>query len=134
VPGGETIDAAALLADSARRLASFLSGQAAAILQNTILFFAYLVVTIFAMFFLFRDAAAVMHAVRRIVRLEASVRERLIEQIHTLVTAGVTSSLIVAAVQGILGGLTFWARPECAGVLGVIMAVCCLLPFGAWIV
>jgi predicted PurR-regulated permease PerM len=109
VPGGETIDAAALLADSARRLASFLSGQAAAVLQNTILFFAYLVATIFAMFFLFRDAAAVMHAVRRIVRLEASVRERLIEQIHTLVTAGVTSSLIVAAVQGILGGLTFWA-------------------------
>jgi predicted PurR-regulated permease PerM len=135
VPGGETIDAAALLADSARRLASFLSGQAAAVLQNTILFFAYLVVTIFAMFFLFRDAAAVMHAVRRIVPLEASVRERLIEQIQTLVTAGVTSSLIVAAVQGILGGLTFWALGLSAPVFwGVIMAVCCLLPFGAWIV
>jgi predicted PurR-regulated permease PerM len=33
VPGGETIDAAALLADPARRLAAFVSGQAAAVLR-----------------------------------------------------------------------------------------------------
>jgi predicted PurR-regulated permease PerM len=135
VPGGKTIDAEALLADSARRLASFLSEQAPAVLQDAILFLAYLVITIFAMFFLFRDAPALMRVVRRIAPLEASVRERLIEQTHTLVTAGVTSSLIVAAVQGILGGLTFWALGLSAPVFwGVVMAVCCLLPFGAWIV
>jgi predicted PurR-regulated permease PerM len=135
VPGGKTIDAEGLLADSAGKLATILSGQATAVLQDVILFFAYLVITIFAMFFLFRDAAALMRGVRRMVPLDASVRERLIEQTRTLVTAGVTSSLIVAAVQGFLGGLTFWALGLSAPVFwGVIMAVCCLLPFGAWVV
>jgi predicted PurR-regulated permease PerM len=135
VPGGETIDASALLADSAQRLAAFLSEEATAVLQNAILFVAYLLITIFAMFFLFRDAVALMRVVRRFVPLDASVRERLIEQTRTLVTAGVTSSLIVAAVQGVLGGLSFWALGLDAAVFwGVVMAVCCLLPFGAWIV
>ena len=135
VPGGKTIDAEGLLADSAGKLATILSGQATAVLQDVILFFAYLAITIFAMFFLFRDAAALMRGVRRMVPLDASVRERLIEQTRTLVTAGVTSSLIVAAVQGFLGGLTFWILGLSAPVFwGVIMAVCCLLPFGAWVV
>lgn len=135
VPGGVTIDPVALLADPARQLAALLSGQAAAVLQNVVLFFVYLVVTIFAMFFLFRDARAVMHAVRRIVPLEAGLRERLIEQTRTLVTASVTSSLIVAAVQGILGGLTFWVLGLSAPVFwGVVMSLFCLLPFGAWVV
>lgn len=135
VPGGETIDAAAVLGDSARRLATFLSGQAAGILQDLVVFVVDLVIMIFTLFFLFRDAPTVMAAIRHVIPLQTDVRERLIQQTSTLVTAGVTSSLIVAAVQGILGGLTFWGLGLRAPVFwGVVMAFFCLLPFGAWVV
>jgi len=135
LPGGGAIDAAALLSDSARRLAAFLSSQAAAVLQDVVLFVIDLVIMIFALFFLFRDAPTMMAAVRRLMPVRTDVGERLIEQTRTLVTASVTSSLIVATVQGILGGLTFWFLGLSAPVFwGVIMAAFCLLPFGAWVV
>ena len=135
VPGGETIDAGALLGDSARRLAALLSGQAASILQDTLLFIVYLVMTIFAMFFFFRDAPTVMRGIRRLLPFHRDLVEQLIEQTRMMVNASVTSSLIVAAVQGLLGGLAFWLVGLSAPVFwGVVMAVVCLLPLGAWLV
>jgi predicted PurR-regulated permease PerM len=135
VPGGEKVDAAAVLGASARRVGTFLSAQAAAFLRDLVVFIVDLVIMFFALFFLFRDAPAVMKAVRRVIPLEPEIRERLIQQTGTLVTASVTSSLIVAAVQGVLGGVTFWVLGLSAPVFwGVIMAVFCILPFGAWVV
>jgi predicted PurR-regulated permease PerM len=135
VPGGGTVDAAAVLGDAARRVAAFVSGQAPAVLQDLVAFVADLFLMIFALFFLFRDAPSVMAAIRRVIPLQADIRERLIRQTGTLVTASVTSSLIVSAVQGLLGGLTFWILGLTAPVFwGVVMAFMCLLPFGAWVV
>jgi predicted PurR-regulated permease PerM len=135
VPGGETVDVAAALDTSARRVATFLSSQAAAVVQDVLVFVTSLVITIFALFFLFRDASSVMTGIRRILPLQTDVRERLIHQTRALVTASVTSALIVAAAQGILGGLAFWVLGLPAPVFwGVVMALLCLLPLGAWVV
>jgi hypothetical protein len=46
-----------------------------------------------------------MAAIRRIIPLRTELRERLILQTQALVTASVVASLIVAAVQGLLGGV-----------------------------
>jgi predicted PurR-regulated permease PerM len=135
LPTGATIDVAALLTESARRLAEYLSERVATALQNVIVFLADLGIMTFALFFLFRDAPTVMAAIRRIIPLRIEIRERLIEQTQALVTASVVASLIVAAVQGLLGGLAFWILGLSAPVFwGVLMAFFCLLPFGAWVV
>jgi predicted PurR-regulated permease PerM len=135
VPGGETIDPATLLADAARRVAAFLSAQVAGILQDVAMFVINMVITLFALFFLFRDGPAVMNGIRRVIPLESAVRERLIAKTSTMVTASVASSLVVASVQGLLSGLTFWILGLNAPVFwGVVTAVFCLLPFGAWVV
>lgn len=135
IPGGESIDATAILTDSAQRVATLLSSQAAALLQNAVVFLVYLGITIFAMYFFFRDAPVVMRGVRLLLPLEPELRERLIEQTRLMVNASVTAGLIVAAVQGLLGGLTFWALGLSAPVFwGVVMGILCLLPLGAWLV
>jgi predicted PurR-regulated permease PerM len=135
VPSGGTIDVAALVTESARRLAEYLSARVAAALQNIVVFLADLVIMTFALFFLFRDARTLMAAIRRTIPLRSELRERLILQTQALVTASVVASLIVAAVQGLLGGLAFWVLGLTAPVFwGVVMAFFCLLPFGAWVV
>ncbi len=135
IPGAESLDLAALLADPARRLAEFVSSQAAGVVHDVALFVVDLAIMLFALFFLFRDAAGVMDAARRGLPLPAEIRERLLQQTRTLVMASVISGLIVAAVQGLLGGLAFWALGLSAPVFwGVVMAIFCLLPFGAWVV
>jgi len=89
----------------------------------------------FALFFLFRDAPTLMAAIRRTIPLRTELRERLILQTQALVTASVLAGVIVAAVQGLLGGLSFWALGLSEPVFwGVVMAFFCLLPFGSWVV
>ena len=135
MPGGQRIDVADLLTDAARRVTTYLSTRAASILQNALLFFVNLAITIFAMFFLFRDAPGILKGIRHLLPLDADLRERILEQTRQLVTASVTSGLIVAAVQGALGGIAFWLLGFSAPVFwGVVMAMFCLLPLGAWIV
>jgi predicted PurR-regulated permease PerM len=135
VPGGQNVDAAALFESAAARLTTFLSSEAAMMLQNVALFVVYLVMTLFAMFFLFRDGAAFMRTVRRLLPVDPALREKLFEQVRLMVNASVTAALVVAAVQGALGGLAFWVLGLPAPVFwGVVMAMACVVPLGAWTV
>jgi predicted PurR-regulated permease PerM len=135
MPGGEAFDPAMLLANAASRTAAFVSSRAAGIIQDSVAFIATMAIALFALFFLLRDGPGLMAALRRAVPLEADLRERLFRQTATMVTASVRANLIVAAAQGILGGLAFWIVGLSAPVFwGVVTMVCCLLPLGGWVV
>jgi predicted PurR-regulated permease PerM len=94
-----------------------------------------LVVTLFAVFFFFRDGDAIMAAVRRALPFEAEQSEQMITQASDLIQASVAAGLSVAVIQGALGGITFALLGLGAAVFwGVVMAFFALLPIGAWIV
>jgi predicted PurR-regulated permease PerM len=135
VPGSVSINFTSLVDDGARRLTSFLASSAGTLLQNVALFVFDLVITLFATFFFFRDARAIMDVGRRLLPFEDPLRERMIRQAGALVSAGVTASIAVAAVQGALGGGAFALLGIDAPVFwGVVMAFFCILPLGAWVV
>jgi predicted PurR-regulated permease PerM len=93
------------------------------------------VIALFATFFLLRDANAIVRSVRRLLPMDVTVTEELITRTQDLIAVGVVSSLVVAAVQGLLGGIAFAALGLNAPIFwGVVMALCCLLPFGAWVI
>jgi predicted PurR-regulated permease PerM len=76
-----------------------------------------------------------MHAVRRLLPMEAEAREQLISRTRDLIAAGVLSSAVVAVLQGVLGGISLALVGISAPVFwGVVTAFACLLPFGAWVV
>ncbi len=109
--------------------------QSGSILANFAVFFLDLALALFATFFLLRDGDAIMHAVRRLLPMSPADRETFITRTGDLIAAGVTSSVIVASLQGLLGGLAFAVLGLSAPVFwGVVMAFACLLPFGAGIV
>jgi predicted PurR-regulated permease PerM len=129
------VDLAGAAADLARRTAGLLAAQAGALLQNTVLFVFNLSAALFAAFFMFRDRDAIMLGIRKVLPLDEQLRERLIAQTGSLVSASVISAGVVAAVQGLLGGLAFAVLGIDAPVFwGVVMGFFCLLPFGAWII
>lgn len=120
----------------ARDAAGFLAARLSAVLRNVAVFLFDLVVTILAMFYLFRDAGPLVAGLRRALPFDETQRERIIRQAHELIQASVTVSLLVAAVQGALGGLMFALLGIDSPVFwGVVMAFLSLLPLlGAWIV
>lgn len=132
---GPRADVAAAVADLVRRMALFLAAQSGHVLQNTAAFMVDLFIAHFAAFFILRDSPAIMRLVRRLLPLEPQNRERVIEQTRDLVSITIASSGIVAATQGVLGGLAFALLGLGAPIFwGVVMGFFCLMPFGAWVV
>jgi predicted PurR-regulated permease PerM len=130
------IDPVTMAREAAERVAGFLASKVGAVLRNVALFLFDLFVMLFAMFYLFRDASTMVGSVRQVLPFEEGHREELIAQSRDLIFASVTSSLIVAAVQGFLGGVAFAALGLDAPVFwGVVMAFFSLLPLvGAWVI
>lgn len=115
----------AALAEGSR----FVATHALAIGQNTFEFVAALFITLYLAFFLIRDGEAVARVVRRALPLEGAYQQELIDKFTTVIRATVKGHLLVAAVQGALGGLAFWVLGVGAALLwGVLMAFLSLVP------
>ncbi len=135
VPAAQRVDLVALVSDAAKNSAVLLAAQSGSVLRNVAGFVFGLIVALFATFFLLRDSTAIMAIVRRMLPLDEPVRERLISQTRQLVSVSVTSSGIIAIVQGTLGGIIFAAVGIDGAVFwGVVMGFFCLLPLGAWVI
>ena len=135
VPSGDAINPGDVLADWTKRAAGFLSEQAAGALQDTVRLVVNVSITLFALFFFFRDGPTLMAGVRRIIPLDEDVRERLIRQTGSIVRSSVTSGVLVAVAQGILCGVAFWTVGFRAPLFwGLVTMVACVLPFGGWVV
>jgi len=96
-----------MLEQGIEKQAGFLAERLGTILKNIAAFIFDLFVMIFAMFYFFRDAAKILDAVRSILPFDAQHQDAMIIQVRELISASVTTSLLVAAIQGALGGLGF---------------------------
>jgi predicted PurR-regulated permease PerM len=87
--------------------AGFLAERLGTILKNIASFVFNLFVMIFAIFYFFRDGERILRAVRSILPFDAEHRDAMLTQAGELISASVTTSLLVAVMQGALGGLGF---------------------------
>jgi predicted PurR-regulated permease PerM len=107
----------------------YIATQAYSLGQNTFEFLVGLGITLYLAFFLIRDGAALVRVARRALPLDSEHTQELIDKFGTVIRATVKGNLLVAAIQGALGGLAFWTLGVGAAVLwGVLMAFLSLLP------
>jgi predicted PurR-regulated permease PerM len=125
-----------LVRQGATQIAGIVAGRAGVLLKNIVLVVLNLIVMLFAVFFFFRDGDEIMAGLRSILPFRSDFRDLMILQARELIQASVIAGLIVAAVQGALGGLTFAILGLGAPVFwGVMMAFFALLPIaGAWVI
>lgn len=114
----------------------FIATRALSIGQNTFEFVADLFITLYLAFFLIRDGDRLSHAMRRAVPLAPKHKQELLDKFTTVIRATVKGNLLVAAIQGALGGIAFWFLGVSGALLwAVLMAFLSLLPaFGAALV
>jgi predicted PurR-regulated permease PerM len=97
--------------------------------QNTFDFIVNLCIVLYLLFFLLRDGDALSRQIRQALPLHAEQQRDLLDQFTTVIRATIKGSVIVAIVQGALGGLIFWLLNVHAPVLwAVLMAILSLLP------
>jgi len=109
--------------------ATFVAARLGTILKNVAAFLFRLGVTILGMFYLFRDGPSMVERLREILPFEESHRNRMLEQVRALIFASVTSSLVAAALHGVLGGIAFALMGVKAPIFwGVMMAFFSFVP------
>ncbi len=131
---GVTVDLPGLVRQGASRAGEIMATELGAVIRNIVLFLFELFVMLFALFYFLRDGDSMLDRFRLFLPFEQTMTERMLTEARELIFASVTTSLVIAAVQGIicggafaivgLGSPIFW---------GVVMGFLSLLPVvGAW--
>lgn len=86
-------------------------------------------ITLFFLFYFFRDGPRLMRGVYSVLPLSEEERERVMNRIDDTIHAMLFGSLGVALIQGTLGGLMFWwlGLPSPL-VWAAVMSICAVLP------
>jgi len=107
----------------------FVATRAYSIGQNTFAFVVGFFVMLYLLFFLLRDGAALLGRIRDAMPLDENVKLELASKFTTVIRATVKGNVVVAIVQGALGGLIFVLLGINAALLwAVLMAFLSLLP------
>ena len=86
-------------------------------------------VGLFTLFYLFRDGERMLDAAKGLVPLASGPTELLLRRTREVIFAAVFGHVFVAMVQGLLGGLAFWALGvPTPAVWGVLMGALSMIP------
>jgi predicted PurR-regulated permease PerM len=114
------------VATSGARLAAT---QAVSFGQGAFSFAISLGIMLYLTFFLLRDGAALQRTIGERIPVESAMRRDLFEKFATVIRATIKGSIVVAIVQGAIGGLVFWSVGIEAPLLwGVVMGFLSLVP------
>jgi predicted PurR-regulated permease PerM len=107
----------------------FLGAHALNVGQNTFEFIADFFIMLYVLFFLLRDGGELSSRVSRAIPLREELQHNLARKFATVIRATIKGNIVVAVVQGALGGLIFWFLGIHGAVLwAVVMAFVSLLP------
>lgn len=131
---GITVDFPGLVQQGASRAGEYMATELGRVIRNIVVFLFELFVMLFALFYFLRDGDSILDRFRLFLPFEETMTERMLAEARELIFASVTTSLVIAAVQGAicggafaivgLGSPIFW---------GAVMGFLSLLPVvGAW--
>lgn len=103
----QSMDFSEPLRQGAERIATFLASRLAALVRNLFTFFVDLFIVIFALFFMFRDGDLIVRGVSHLLPFDEEIQNHMLQESRDLIFASVAVALVIAALQGVLGGLAF---------------------------
>jgi predicted PurR-regulated permease PerM len=123
--GGLRGDLSSMALDGSKLFA----GKALSIGQDTFSFVVAFFVMLYLLFFFLRDGVGLQRTMHRAIPLGESQKRRLTSKFTRVVRATVKGNLLIALIQGALGGITLGLLGvPSAALLGVVMALLSLVP------
>jgi predicted PurR-regulated permease PerM len=106
-----------------------IAGQTAQIAGRVLRALVQIVLVVFTMYYLFRDGERVKRALHEVLPLEWEQSHAIFVRTHEVISASVYGVVVIAAIQGTLGGLTFWAlRLPSPLMWGAVMVLLSIIP------
>jgi predicted PurR-regulated permease PerM len=111
------------------KTSQFFANQALKIGQNTFDFIVDLCIVLYLLFFLLRDGDGLTRSIKDAIPLYPNQQRDLFNKFTAVIRSTIKGTVVVAIVQGALGGLILWALGVHAPLLwAALMAVLSLLP------
>ncbi len=131
-----TIDWQQPLQDGLKTIAGWATSFINTTSRGTLQLVAHLFITLFTMFYFFRDGERLIKRLREFSPLDARYERSLIERFASVSRATIKGTLLIGLIQGSLGGLMLWAFGFSSPALwGVVMVVLSVIPLvGTWMV
>lgn len=116
--------------------AGWLTNQAVAFSQRTVSFTLQFFIMLYLLFFAFRDGGTIVQKIKDILPLGNAREERLFERFASITRGVIKGTIVIAIIQGTIGGFLFWfVGINAAALWGVVMTVLSVIPaLGAGIV
>ena len=126
---GNLVDIERRLTAAVAQASQLIAGRVLGVGQNTLEFFVDLFIALYLAFFLLRDGPALAVRIKAAIPLDESHKIALAQKFATVIRATVKGNIVIALIQGTLGGLALWALGVRGALLwGVMMAFLSLLP------
>jgi len=121
-----------LVAPLTQHFASFATAAAGTVASTAV----QVAFALFTLFYLLRDGVSIGRSVADVLPLEREQSEKVWQRCQDVIQASVKGVLMIAAIQGALGGLAFWALGIPSPILwGVVMFILSMVPaLGAFLV
>ena len=119
------------------RLSGLAQNAGPQLLRSSVWVLAEMLITVFALFYFVRDRRHITAAVRSLAPLSDTEMNEVVARVRDTIRATVFGSLVVAFVQGAMGGLMFWllglpAPLVWGAVMGLLAVVPALGTFVVW--
>lgn len=119
------------LLKNVQQISAFLLNQTSNLLESISTFIVGFFFTLLSLYYLFKDGDHLLKRLKEIVPLPAKESELIIQRFKEMVSATIYGGILIAIIQGILGGLSFWILGLASPIFwGTAMAFLSLIPMG----
>jgi predicted PurR-regulated permease PerM len=120
-----------LLLKNLQKISTFIFNQTATLLKGFSTFIAGFFFTLLSLYYLFKDGSRFFVGLKEIIPLPSQERDLLIQRFKDMIYATIYGGILIALIQGILGGLAFWVLGLPSPILwGTAMALLSFIPIG----
>jgi predicted PurR-regulated permease PerM len=124
-----SLDIESLIVTNVQRLSTFLLQQFSNLIGNFSLAVASFAFTVLSMFFFFRDGDRLVVRLKDLLPLSEDFKANMTRRLKEVIEASIYGGVLVAAIQGILGGVIFWITGLPSPIFwGTVMAMLSLIP------
>jgi predicted PurR-regulated permease PerM len=120
-----------LLLKNLNQISTFIFNQTTTLLKGFSSFVIGFFFTLLSLYYFFKDGGHLFARLKQIIPLPSKERDLLIKRFHDMIYATIYGGLLIAMIQGLLGGLSFWILGLPSPIFwGTAMALLSFIPIG----
>ena len=125
------MDPLPLLLKNLQKISTFIFNQTATLLRGFSTFIAGFFFTLLSLYYLFKDGSRFFNRLKEIIPLSSKEKDLLIQRFKDMIYATIYGGILIAIIQGLLGGLSFWVLGLPSPIMwGTAMALLSFIPIG----